>query len=78
MLTQTAAAKELTKLCVRKRVAGEDTNKDISMPKRFSGGTSCYVPGTCIQLHRGFGYMKLMDQPRRDRTLLLAGSGAPP
>src|SRR5262245_33962261 len=55
MLTQIVAARELTNLCVRKRVAGEDATKEISMAKLFSGRTSRSVADTCIQLHRGFG-----------------------
>ena len=78
MLTQITAAKELTNLCVRKRVAGEDATKEISMAKLFCGRTSRYVADTCIQLHGGFGYMKESVAGRAfvDTRLISIGGGA--
>jgi citronellyl-CoA dehydrogenase len=78
MLTQITAARELTNLCVRKRVAGEDATKEISMAKLFSGRTSRYVADTCIQLHGGFGYMKESVAGRAfvDSRLISIGGGA--
>ena len=78
MLTQITAAKELTNLCVRKRVAGEDATKEISMAKLFCGRTSRYVADTCIQLHGGFGYMKASAAGRTfvDSRLISIGGGA--
>jgi len=78
MLTQLTAAKELTNLCVRKRVAGEDATKEISMAKLFCGRTSRYVADTCIQLHGGFGYMKESVAGRAfvDTRLISIGGGA--
>jgi citronellyl-CoA dehydrogenase len=78
MLTQITAARELTNLCVRKRVAGEDATKEISMAKLFSGRTSRYVADTCIQLHGGFGYMKESPAGRAfvDTRLVSIGGGA--
>ena len=78
MLTQITAAKELTNLCVRKRVAGEDATKEISMAKLFCGRTSRFVADTCIQLHGGFGYMKESVAGRAfvDTRLISIGGGA--
>jgi citronellyl-CoA dehydrogenase len=78
MLTQITAARELTNLCVRKRVAGEDATKEISMAKLFCGRTSRYVADTCIQLHGGFGYMKESVAGRAfvDTRLISIGGGA--
>jgi len=78
MLTQITAAKELTNFCVRKRVAGEDATKEISMAKLFCGRTSRFVADTCIQLHGGFGYMKESVAGRAfvDTRLISIGGGA--
>jgi len=78
MLTQITAARELTNLCVRKRVAGEDATKEISMAKLFSGRMARYVADTCIQLHGGFGYMKESPAGRAfvDTRLVSIGGGA--
>jgi citronellyl-CoA dehydrogenase len=78
MLTQITAAKELTNLCVRKRVAGEDATKEISMAKLFCGRTVRFVADTCIQLHGGFGYMKESIAGRAfvDTRLISIGGGA--
>ncbi len=78
MLTQITAAKELTNLCVRKRVAGEDATKEISMAKLFCGRTVRFVADTCIQLHGGFGYMKESVAGRAfvDTRLISIGGGA--
>src|SRR5262245_35791630 len=78
MLTQIVAARELTNLCVRKRVAGEDATKEISMAKLFSGRTARSVADTCIQLHGGFGYMKESVAGRAfvDTRLMSIGGGA--
>jgi citronellyl-CoA dehydrogenase len=43
---------------VRKRVAGEDASKEISMAKIFCGRVVRMVADECIQLHGGYGYMK--------------------
>src|SRR5262245_61637472 len=77
MLTQITAARELTNLCVRKRVAGEDATKEISMAKLFSGRMARYVADTCIQLHGGFGYMKESPAGRAvvDTRLVSIGGG---
>jgi citronellyl-CoA dehydrogenase len=78
MLTQIVAARELTNLCVRKRVAGEDATEEISMAKLFSGRTARFVADTCIQLHGGFGYMKESVAGRAfvDTRLMSIGGGA--
>jgi len=78
MLTQIAAAKELTYACVRKRVRGEDATKEISMAKLFSGRMCRYVADECIQLHGGFGYMKESAAGRAfvDTRLISIGGGA--
>jgi citronellyl-CoA dehydrogenase len=77
MLTQIAAARELTNLCVRKRVAGEDATREISMAKLFCGRTARFVADTCIQLHGGFGYMKESAAGRAfvDTRLISIGGG---
>jgi citronellyl-CoA dehydrogenase len=78
MLTQIVAARELTNLCVRKRVAGEDATKEISLAKLFSGRMARFVADTCIQLHGGFGYMKESVAGRAfvDTRLISIGGGA--
>jgi citronellyl-CoA dehydrogenase len=78
MLTQIVAARELTNLCVRKRVAGEDATKEISLAKLFSGRMARFVADTCIQLHGGFGYMKESVAGRAfvDTRLMSIGGGA--
>jgi citronellyl-CoA dehydrogenase len=78
MLTQIVAARELTNLCVRKRVAGEDATKEISMAKLFTGRMARFVADTCIQLHGGFGYMKESAAGRAfvDTRLMSIGGGA--
>jgi citronellyl-CoA dehydrogenase len=58
MLTQIHAARELTYACVRKRVAGEDATREITMAKLFCCRASRMVADECIQLHGGYGYMK--------------------
>src|SRR5262245_29810397 len=78
MLTQITAARELTNLCVRKQVAGEDATREISMAKLFSGRMARYVADTFIQLHGGFGYMKESAAGRAfvDTRLISIGGGA--
>jgi citronellyl-CoA dehydrogenase len=78
MLTQIVAARELTNLCMRKRVEGEDATKEISMAKLFSGRMARFVADTCIQLHGGFGYMKESVAGRAfvDTRLMSIGGGA--
>ena len=78
MMTQIVAARELTNLCVRKRVAGEDATKEISLAKLFSGRMARFVADTCIQLHGGFGYMKESVAGRAfvDTRLMSIGGGA--
>ncbi|HZP42738.1 MAG TPA: acyl-CoA dehydrogenase family protein [Candidatus Binatia bacterium] len=78
MLTQIAAAKELTYACIRRRVRNEDATKEISMAKLFTGRMVRYVADTCIQLHGGFGYMKESAAGRAfvDTRLISIGGGA--
>jgi len=78
MLVQIEAAKELANACVRKRVAGEDATKEITMAKIFTGRMSRYVSDNCIQLHGGFGYMKESAAGRAyvDMRLISIGGGA--
>jgi citronellyl-CoA dehydrogenase len=63
---------------VRKRVAGEDATKEISLAKLFSGRMARFVADTCIQLHGGFGYMKESVAGRAfvDTRLMSIGGGA--
>lgn len=58
MLTQITAARELTRSCVRKFLAGKDATAEISMAKIFCARTGRQVADDCIQLHGGFGYMR--------------------
>jgi len=58
MSIQLAAARELVHSCVRRRVAGDDATREISMAKVFCGRTSRMVADECLQLHGGYGYMK--------------------
>jgi len=78
MLTQIAAAKELTYACIRKRIRGEDATKEISMAKLFTGRMARMVADHCIQLHGGFGYMKESVAGRAfvDTRLISIGGGA--
>jgi citronellyl-CoA dehydrogenase len=78
MLTQLEAARELTYACVRKRVAGEDATKEITMAKIFCGRVSRMVADECIQLHGGYGYMKECVAGRAfvDSRLVSIGGGS--
>ena len=78
MMTQIAAAKELTYACVRKRLANEDATREISMAKLFSGRMSRFVSDECLQLHGGYGYMRESAAGRSfvDSRLISIGGGA--
>ena len=78
MLVQLEAAKELTSACIRKRVAGEDATREISMAKIFCGRVSRMIADECIQLHGGYGYMRESAAGRAfvDSRLVSIGGGA--
>ncbi len=78
MMTQIAAAKELTYACVRKRLANQDATREISMAKLFSGRMSRFVSDECLQLHGGYGYMRESAAGRSfvDSRLISIGGGA--
>jgi citronellyl-CoA dehydrogenase len=78
MLTQIAAARELIYACIRKRMAGEDATREITMAKLFCGRASRMVADECIQLHGGYGYMKESMAGRAfvDSRLVSIGGGA--
>ncbi len=78
LMIELTAARELTRACIRKRVAGEDATKEISMAKVFCGRTSRKVADECIQLHGGFGYMKESAAGRAfvDSRLISIGGGS--
>jgi len=78
MMTQIAAAKELTYACVRKRLANEDATREISMAKIFSGRMARFVSDECVQLHGGYGYMRESAAGRAfvDTRLISIGGGA--
>jgi citronellyl-CoA dehydrogenase len=78
MLVQIEAAKAMADACVRKRVAGEDATREISMAKVFTGRMCRYVSDQCIQLQGGFGYMKESVAGRGfvDMRLISIGGGA--
>ncbi len=72
------AAKELTRACVEKRVAGEDATELITMAKLFCGRVSRQVADECIQFHGGYGYMKESMAGRAfvDSRLISIGGGS--
>jgi citronellyl-CoA dehydrogenase len=78
MCTQLEAARELTYACVRKRIAGEDATKEITMAKIFCGRVARMVADECIQLHGGYGYMKECVAGRAfvDSRLVSIGGGS--
>jgi len=78
MLTQITAAQELVDSCVRKRIAGKDATREISMAKLFCARTARAVADECIQLHGGYGYMKDCVAGRAfvDSRLISIGGGA--
>jgi len=78
MLTQIEAAREFTHACIRKRIAGEDATKEITMAKLLCGRMSRFVADECIQLHGGYGYMKESVAGRAfvDNRLISIGGGA--
>jgi citronellyl-CoA dehydrogenase len=78
MMTQIAAAKELTYACVRKRLKDEDATREISMAKIFSGRMARFVSDECVQLHGGYGYMRESAAGRSfvDTRLISIGGGA--
>jgi citronellyl-CoA dehydrogenase len=78
MLVQIEAARELANACVRKRCAGEDATREITLAKIFTGRMCRFVSDTCIQLHGGFGYMRESAAGRAfvDMRLISIGGGA--
>jgi len=78
MLVQIEAARALADACVRRRVAGEDATREITLAKIFTGRMSRYVSDQCIQLQGGFGYMKESVAGRGyvDLRLISIGGGA--
>ncbi|MGH0033664.1 MAG: acyl-CoA dehydrogenase family protein [Myxococcota bacterium] len=76
--TQLAAARELVRACVRKRVAGEDATALITAAKLFCGRVSRQVADECIQFHGGYGYMKESMAGRAfvDSRLVSIGGGS--
>ncbi|HWP66109.1 MAG TPA: acyl-CoA dehydrogenase family protein [Candidatus Limnocylindria bacterium] len=78
MKVQIEAARALADVCVRKRVAGEDATREITMAKLFTGRMCRFVSDQCIQLQGGFGYMKESVAGRGfvDMRLISIGGGA--
>jgi citronellyl-CoA dehydrogenase len=78
MLTQITAARELTHMCIRKRLRGEDATNEISMAKLFVARMARYVADEAIQLHGGFGYMRESAAGRAfvDTRLVSIGGGS--
>jgi citronellyl-CoA dehydrogenase len=76
--TQIAAARELVRACVEKRVDGDDATELITAAKLFCGRVSRRVADECIQLHGGWGYMKesLAGRAFVDSRLLSIGGGS--
>jgi citronellyl-CoA dehydrogenase len=77
MLTQIAAARELTNHGIRRRIAGVDATNEITMAKLFCGRMARFVADEAIQLHGGFGYMKESAAGRAfvDMRLVSIGGG---
>ena len=78
MLTEITAARELTRACVRKMVAGEDTTELITMGKLFCARVGRHVSDECLQLSGGYGYMKESPAGRSfvDSRLISIGGGS--
>ncbi len=78
LLTELTAARELAYACVRKRVAGEDATKEISMAKIFCVHAANKVADECVQLHGGMGYMKECAAARAfvDWRVMAIGGGS--
>jgi citronellyl-CoA dehydrogenase len=78
MLTEITAARELTRHCVRKCIAGEDATLEISMAKLKCGRMGRYVADECMQMHGGFGYMRESAAGRAfvDTRLISIGGGS--
>jgi citronellyl-CoA dehydrogenase len=78
LLIDLEAARELTYACVRKRVAGIDATREISMAKVLCGRVVRHVADECMQLHGGYGYMKesLAGRAFVDSRLISIGGGS--
>jgi citronellyl-CoA dehydrogenase len=78
MLTEITAARELTRACVRKMVAGEDATELITMGKLFCARVGRHVSDECLQLSGGYGYMKESPAGRSfvDSRLISIGGGS--
>jgi len=78
MLIELEAARELAYACVRKRVAGRDATREISMAKVLTGRVSRRIADDCMQLHGGYGYMKECVAGRAfvDSRLISIGGGS--
>jgi len=78
LLIELEAARELTYACVRKRVAGQDATREITMAKVMTGRVARRVADGCMQLFGGYGYMKECVAGRAfvDSRLISIGGGA--
>ncbi|MCU0667850.1 MAG: acyl-CoA dehydrogenase family protein [Myxococcota bacterium] len=78
LATEIRAARELVYACVRRRMAGEDATRLITMAKLFCGRVARRAADECIQFHGGYGYMKESAAGRAfvDTRLISIGGGS--
>ena len=77
LATLIEAGRWLTYAACLKYAAGEETVREISMVKLFTGEMAQRVAYDCVQLHGGYGYMREYPIERffRDIRLLTIGGG---
>jgi citronellyl-CoA dehydrogenase len=77
-LSEAESLQQLTYHIVRKKEAGMDSTKEISMGKLLGGNLMNKVMDGCLQMHGGMGLMNEMwiSRAYRDSRLLSIGGGA--
>jgi len=77
MATEIAAARSLTYHALRKIVAGEDADREVSMAKWYATELDWRVADEALQVHGGYGYMMEYPVQRawRDSRLGPIGGG---
>ncbi len=77
MATEIAAARSLTYHALRKIVAGEDADREVSMAKWYATELDWKVADEALQVHGGYGYMMEYPVQRawRDSRLGPIGGG---
>lgn len=78
MLTQVAAARELSYHCVDLINRGVDCTREIAMAKLFCTEAAVQISTRCLQVYGGYGYMEEYEIARnfRDTRLWTIGGGA--